>query len=195
MEKFNPKDEQYKEVADLPTEHQEEFMDVKGGGFVLREAIINQEIAEKMAQIEENKRELVKKRKAELLLRDKEEEEANEELIKELPEGELKDKVLDVIKKECGHDKNIIWDESKKAVAIANKGWNTWNLFVVYSGKVQEKWGYSFYGDIMGKKLKEIQSVRIEGDKVYVDAVFLDKNRKERPKGEELFDFSSVEKA
>ena len=47
----------------------------------------------------------------------------------------------------------------------------------------------------MGKKLKEIQSVRIEGDKVYVDAVFLDKNRKERPKGEELFDFSSVEKA
>ena len=99
MEKFNPKDEQYKEVADLPTEHQEEFMDVKGGGFVLREAIINQEIAEKMAQIEENKRELVKKRKAELLLRDKEEEEANEELIKELPEGELKDKVLDVIKK------------------------------------------------------------------------------------------------
>ena len=36
MEKFNPKDEQYKEVADLPTEHQEEFMDVKGGGFVLR---------------------------------------------------------------------------------------------------------------------------------------------------------------
>ena len=58
--------------------------------------------------------------------------------------------------KECGHDKNIIWDESKKAVAIANKGWNTWNLFVVfYSGKVQEKWGYSFYGDIMGKNLKK----------------------------------------
>ena len=34
MEKFNPRNEQYKEVADLPTEHQGEFMDVKNGGFV-----------------------------------------------------------------------------------------------------------------------------------------------------------------
>ena len=47
----------------------------------------------------------------------------------------------------------------------------------------------------MGKKLKEIRSVRIDGDKVYVNAVFLDKNRKEEPPGEEIFVFSSVEKA
>lgn len=195
MEKFNPKDEQYKEVADLPIEHQEEFMDVKGGGFVSREAIFSQEIAEKMAHTEENERELVKKRKAELLLRDKEEEEANKELIKELRDGELKDKVLDVIKEEkCGSDKKIIWDESKKAVAIANRGWNTWNLFVIYNGKVQEKWGYSFYGDIMGEKLKEIRSVRIDGDRVFVDAVFLGKDRKKILEREEVFVFSSVEK-
>lgn len=195
MEKFNPKEEQYKEVADLPTEHQGEFMDVKGGGFVSREAIFSQEIAESMAHIKESERELIKKRKAELLLRDKEEEEVNKELMKELPDGELKDKVLGVIKEEkCGSDKKIIWDESKKAVAIANKGWDTWNLFVIYNGKVQEKWGYSFYGDIMDEKLKDILSVRIEGDRVYVDTVFLDKDRKERPRGEKLFDFSSVEK-
>ena len=46
----------------------------------------------------------------------------------------------------------------------------------------------------MGKKLEEIRSVRIDGDKVYVDTVFLDKNRKKEPKGEEVFVFSSVEK-
>ena len=88
-------------------------------------------------------------------MRDKEEEEANEELIKELPEGELKDKVLDVIKKNVVMIKISIWDESKKAVAIANKDWNTWNLFVVYSGKVQEKWGYSFTEILWAKNLKK----------------------------------------
>ncbi|MEK7067096.1 MAG: hypothetical protein AAB949_01840 [Patescibacteria group bacterium] len=51
-EKFDPKDEQYKEVADLPPEHQEEFMDVKGGGFVSREVIINPERAKKEAHKE-----------------------------------------------------------------------------------------------------------------------------------------------
>ena len=63
MEKegFDPKGEQYKEVADLPPEHQEEFMDVKGGGFVSREAIINVEKAEWMAHAEENKRKLKEK--------------------------------------------------------------------------------------------------------------------------------------
>ena len=60
-EKFDPKGEQYKEVGDLPLEHQEEFMDVKGGGFVSREAIINIEKAEGMAHAEENKRKLKEK--------------------------------------------------------------------------------------------------------------------------------------
>ena len=52
-EKFDPKDEQYKEVADLPPEHQEEFMNVEGGGFVSESAILNTKEAEKMAR-EEN---------------------------------------------------------------------------------------------------------------------------------------------
>lgn len=64
-EQFNPKDEQYKEVANLPPENQEEFMDVKGGGFVGREAIINVEKAEDMAHTEENERESKRKEKME----------------------------------------------------------------------------------------------------------------------------------
>src|SRR3972149_4992629 len=59
-EKFDPKDERYKEVADLPLEHQEEFMDVKRGGFVSKEAIFNPEKAKEIACIEENERELKK---------------------------------------------------------------------------------------------------------------------------------------
>ena len=48
-EQFNPKDEQYKEVADLPLEHQEEFKDVpeeQGKGFVRREALEESQLAE-----------------------------------------------------------------------------------------------------------------------------------------------------
>ena len=44
--KFDPKDERYKEVADLPPKHQEEFMDVKGGGFVSKDVIFNKKNAE-----------------------------------------------------------------------------------------------------------------------------------------------------
>ena len=49
-EEFDPKDEQYKEVADLPPEHQEEFMDIKNGGFVSREVVFNKEKAEEEAR-------------------------------------------------------------------------------------------------------------------------------------------------
>ena len=53
-EKFNPKDEQYKKVDDLPKEHQEEFVDIPqeiGGGFVRKEAMEALTEAEKVATI------------------------------------------------------------------------------------------------------------------------------------------------
>ncbi len=47
-------DEQYKEVADLPKNEQERFMDVKEGGFVTRETVVNKELAEEQAyEVEE----------------------------------------------------------------------------------------------------------------------------------------------
>lgn len=51
MEKFNPSDERYKKVEDLPAEHQKEFVDVPvfavdGGGYFLRK-----EAAEGFAQV------------------------------------------------------------------------------------------------------------------------------------------------
>lgn len=67
-EKFDPKDEQYKEVADLPPENQEEFMDVKGGGFVTRDAILNPERAEEIARMYESARErFLKKEKGQVI--------------------------------------------------------------------------------------------------------------------------------
>ncbi len=45
-ESFNPSDEEYKKVEDLPEEHQGEFADVPeemGGGFVKKEAMENTE--------------------------------------------------------------------------------------------------------------------------------------------------------
>lgn len=37
-EKFNPSDEKYKKVEDLPAEHRDEFENVEGGGFIRKEA-------------------------------------------------------------------------------------------------------------------------------------------------------------
>ncbi len=50
-EKFDPKDEQYKEVADLPAGHQDEFKPVERG-FVRNETIDNKNTAEHIAHIE-----------------------------------------------------------------------------------------------------------------------------------------------
>lgn len=43
IEKFNPSDEKYKKVEDLPVQYQAEFHDVPGGGFIKKEVLENEE--------------------------------------------------------------------------------------------------------------------------------------------------------
>lgn len=52
MENFDPHDPKYKSVEDLPEEYRGKYEDVKGGGFITREAYLNDAYAEGDAKTE-----------------------------------------------------------------------------------------------------------------------------------------------
>lgn len=45
---FNPHDEKYKKVADLPEKEREKYVDIKSGGFVTKEAKVQEDYAKKI---------------------------------------------------------------------------------------------------------------------------------------------------
>jgi hypothetical protein len=130
-EQFNPHDEKYKEVADLPEDQQQNFVDTENGGFVRKEVLKSDEKFKTEADAKNSERSFAQKiiRKGKLQFTDIAHEDALEE---DKAREEKKQKLQDFLEKEFRENRDLKPREKSLSEEIKKIGrefssFITWN--------------------------------------------------------------------